>query len=65
MNIPKQYRHEYTICVPQSLCAAIMKEVRKVVSTLLLTEEEKKKAIDDAAHSKICDLTDTISITFV
>lgn len=64
MVIPKKYSHEYLMCIPQNLYAAIMEEVRKVISALLLTDEEKEQAIDDAAHSKVCDLTDTISITF-
>lgn len=64
MVIPKKYSHEYLMCIPQNLCAAIMEEVRKAVSALLLSDEEKQLAIDNAAHSKVCDLTDTISITF-
>lgn len=65
ITIPKQYAHEYVNCLPESLEDAIMKAVRKVVSTALLTDDEKENAIEMANCSKVCDLTpDTIKIRF-
>ena len=42
-----------------------MTEIKKVVSTLLLTDTEKQEAIENANNSKVCDLTDTIEIEFI
>lgn len=65
MKIERKYSHEYVCCLPQNLEKRIMAIVKKAVSDLLLTEKEKAAAIEDANHSKVCDLTDTVNITFI
>lgn len=65
ITIPKQYKHEYVSCIPVDLETTIMNAIRKEVSTLLLTDSEKEDAINNANNSKVCDLTDTISIQFI
>lgn len=65
MNIPKQYKHEYVSCLPETLETNIMNAIRHEVSKLYLTESEKEEAIENANNSKVCDLTDTININFV
>ncbi|MGN0414431.1 MAG: hypothetical protein ACI4FX_02940 [Agathobacter sp.] len=62
VRVPKIYSHEYVCCLPLALEKRVMAEVRKEISTLLLSDEEKIEAIGNAAHSKVCDLTDTINI---
>lgn len=65
MNIPKQYKHEYVSCIPETLEIIIMNAIRNAVSKLYLTKFEKEEAIENAKNSKVCDLTDTINIHFV
>lgn len=65
MKIERKYSHEYVCCLPELLEKRIMKAVKKAVSTLRLSKEEKTVAIEDANHSKVCDLTDTINIVWV
>lgn len=64
MNIPPKYRHEYVCCLPKELERAIMNEVERKISALLLSADEKKQALEDANTSKVCDLTETINIRF-
>ena len=65
IKINKELSHEFVCYLPQELEAKIMKEVRKEIATLLLTEDEKQEAIQNANDSKLCDLTDTITIEFI
>lgn len=65
MKINKKNQHENVSCLPKELELAIMKEVKKEVSSLLLSDSEKKKAIENANNSKVCDLEDTIKIEYV
>ena len=65
MKIPRKYRHEYVSCLPISLERQIMNTVKSVISSLLLSDTEKIEAIENANCSKVCDLTDTISIQFI
>lgn len=62
VKIPRTYSHEYVCCLPLALEKRIMAAVKKEISSLLLSDEEKAEAVGDAAHSKVCDLTDTINI---
>ena len=55
MKINKQYKHEYVSCLPEELENKIMNEVKKVVSTLLLTDEEKQEAIENANNERVCN----------
>lgn len=64
MKIQRKFTHEYVCCLPKDIESELMKEVKEVISTLLLTEEEKENAIDNANNSKVCDLTDTVEIDF-
>lgn len=65
IKIDKKYTHEYICCLPKELEKRIMVKVRDAVSSLLLSDEEKVAAVKMANCSKVCDLTDTVSIKFV
>lgn len=65
MKIERKYKFEYVACLPQNIETAIMTEIKKEVSKLLLTEEEKQEAIENANNEKVYNLTDTINIEFV
>lgn len=65
IKINKNLSHEYVCCLSQELENEIMKEVRKEITTLLLTEEEKQEAIENANNSKVYNLIDTIEIKFI
>ena len=65
MKISKKFKHEYVCLLPDEIENAIMDEVKKEISDLLLDDEEKEEAIENANNSKVCDLTDTITIQFI
>ena len=65
LKIPKQYKYDYTCCLPEKLERQVMQEVKKEVANLLLTDSEKQEAIENANNEKVCNLTDTISIEFI
>lgn len=65
MKISKKYQFEYVCCLPIVLEKAVMTEVKKSISELLLSDEEKQEAIENANCSKVCDLEDTIQIEYV
>lgn len=64
IKINQSLSHEYVCCLPQEIESTIMQEVKKEISTLLLTDIEKQEAIENANNSKVCELTDTIEIEF-
>lgn len=66
IKLEEKYLHGYYLCqLPQEKQDEIMKEVRMVVDTLLLTEEEKQEAIENAECEKVCNLTETVEFEWV
>ena len=64
IRIPNDFKHEYVYCLPKPLEQTIMENIEEKIHTLLLSEEEKRQALEDANCSKVCDLTETVEITF-
>lgn len=66
VRLEKKYLHGYYLCqLPRIKQDAIMREVKKVVNTLLLDDVKKKEAIENAECEKVCNLTDTIDFEWV
>ena len=65
MKIPREYQHEYIVCLPESLESQVMTEVKNTISELFLNKEEKEEAYVNALCSKVCDLEDLIELKYV
>lgn len=65
MIVKQEFKHRQIRCLPYDMQQAIMSDVQKRLMEDGYRVDAIKKLIEDAMDSKVCDLEDTIKITYM
>lgn len=65
MILKQEFRHKPVRCLPYDMQQAIMSDIQKRLMEDGYRVDAIKSLIEDAMSSKVCDLEDTIKITYM